>query len=88
MALLAAALCLLVLLPIGWLVVFAFTDRARNFTLANFRTLFTDPAFVDPLLTTLTIATSVSLICCLVAAPMGWIVARTDMPLAAPSASW
>ena len=81
MALLAAALCLLVILPIGWLVVFAFTDRARNPTLANFHTLFTDPAFVEPLLTTLTIATSVSIICCLVAAPMGWIVARTDMPL-------
>ena len=81
MALFAAALCLLVVLPIGWLVVFAFTDRARNVTLANFVTLFTDPVFVEPLVTTLVIATSVSLICCLVAAPMGWIVARTDMPL-------
>jgi len=79
--LLAATLCLLIVLPIGWLVVFAFTDRARNPTLANFHTLFTDPAFVDPLVATLTIATSVSVICCLVAAPMGWIVARTDMPL-------
>jgi iron(III) transport system permease protein len=82
MAVFAAALCLLVVLPIVWLVVFAFTDRARNVTLANFVTLFTDPVFVEPLLTTLIIATSVSLICCLVAAPMGWIVARTDVPLA------
>jgi iron(III) transport system permease protein len=81
MGLFAAVLCLLIMLPIGWLAVFAFTDRARNPTLANFHTLFTDPAFVDPLLTTLTIATSVSLICCAVAAPLGWIVARTDMPL-------
>ena len=81
MALFAAVLCLLVVLPIGWLVVFAFTDRARNVTLANFHTLFTDPVFVEPLMTTLVIATSVSLVCCLVAAPMGWIVARTDMPL-------
>ena len=64
----------------AWLAVFAFTDRARNATLANFHTLFTDPAFLEPLLTTLTIATSVSLICCLVAAPLGWIVARTDIP--------
>jgi iron(III) transport system permease protein len=82
MALFAAALCLLVVLPIAWLVVFAFTDRARNVTLANFVTLFTDPVFVEPLLTTLIIATSVSVICCLVAAPMGWIVARTDVPFA------
>ncbi len=64
MALFAALLCLLIVLPIAWLVVFAFTDRARNVTLANFHTLFTDPAFVEPLLTTLIIATSVSLVCC------------------------
>ena len=82
MAAFAAALCLLVVLPIAWLVVFAFTDRARNVTLANFVTLFTDPVFVEPLLTTLIIATSVSVICCLVAAPMGWIVARSDIPFA------
>jgi iron(III) transport system permease protein len=81
MALFAAALCLLIVLPIAWLAVFAFTDRARNFTLSNFRILFTDPAFVEPLITTLVIASSVSVICCLVAAPLGWIVARTDIPL-------
>ncbi len=80
MAVFAAALCLLVVLPIAWLVVFAFTDRARNVTVANFVTLFTDPVFLEPLTTTLVIATSVSLICCLVAAPMGWIVARSDIP--------
>jgi iron(III) transport system permease protein len=77
----SALLCLLVVLPIGWIVAFAFTDRGRNITLANFRTLFTDPVFLEPLGTTLIIAVSVSLACCLVAAPMGWIVARTDMPL-------
>ena len=33
MALFGVALCLLVALPIGWLAVFAFTDRARNVTL-------------------------------------------------------
>jgi iron(III) transport system permease protein len=81
MALFAAILCLLIVLPIAWLLVFAVTDRAGNLTLANFQWIFTDPAFVEPLLTTFTIAVSVSVICCLVAAPMGWIVARTDMPL-------
>jgi hypothetical protein len=39
MELFAAGLCLLIVLPIGWLVVFGFTDRARNLTLANFVTL-------------------------------------------------
>jgi len=81
MVLFAAALCLLIVLPIAWLGVFAFTDRARNVTLGNFHILFTDPAFVEPLLTTLIIASSVSVVCCLVAAPLGWIVARTDIPL-------
>ena len=82
MALFAAGLCLLVVLPIGWLVVFAFTDRARNFTLANFATLFTDPAFVEPLRHDARHRhVGRASICCLVAAPMGWIVARTDMPL-------
>jgi iron(III) transport system permease protein len=81
LSLFAAALCGLVILPIGWLVVFAFSDRGGKFTLLNFRQLFTDPAFLEPLLTTLILAVSVSLICCLVAAPLGWLVARTDMPL-------
>src|SRR5215207_8848766 len=43
--------------------------------------LFSDPIFVDPLITTVIIATSASVICCAAAAPMGWLVARTDMPL-------
>jgi iron(III) transport system permease protein len=81
MAVFAAILCLLIVLPIAWLLVFALTDRAGHVTLANFRWVFTEPDFVEPLLTTFTIAASVSVICCLVAAPMGWIVARTDMPL-------
>ncbi|HSR80332.1 MAG TPA: ABC transporter permease subunit, partial [Hyphomicrobiaceae bacterium] len=81
MAAFAVVLCLLVTLPIGWIIVFAFTDRDRSFTLANFRTLFTDPVFVEPLLTTFIIAASVSLTCCLFAALLGWLVARTNMPL-------
>jgi iron(III) transport system permease protein len=77
----AALLCALVILPVSWLVVYAFSDRTGAFTLANFRQLFSDPVYLDPLLTTITIATSASLICCAAAAPMGWLVARSDMPL-------
>ncbi|TMJ28657.1 MAG: iron ABC transporter permease, partial [Alphaproteobacteria bacterium] len=46
-----------------------------------FRRLATDPVFVDPLITTLIVAISTALVCCAVAAPMGWLVARTDLPL-------
>jgi iron(III) transport system permease protein len=76
-----ALLCILILMPLSWLVYFSLTDQAGAFTLDNFRQLVTSPVFVDPLVTTVILATSSSIICCLVAAPMGWLVARTDMPL-------
>ena len=55
------------------------TGRAA-FDLANFQRCSPIRSFVEPLLTTFTIATSVSAVCCLVAAPMAWLVGRTDMP--------
>ena len=76
-----ALLCVLIVLPISWLVYYAFVDRTGAFTLENFHTFFSDPEFREPLLTTAIIAVSSSLGCCLVAAPMGWLVARTDMPM-------
>ncbi len=77
----AAVLCALIVLPMSWLVYFSLTDKAGAPTLENFAKLVTDPTFVDPLVTTVILACSSSIICCLVAAPMGWLVARTDMPL-------
>src|SRR3954454_20694353 len=77
----AAVLCVLIILPMSWLVYYSLVDRSGAFTLDNFKTLVTDPVFVDPLKTTLILATSSSIICCAFAAPMGWLVARTDMPL-------
>src|SRR6185437_6003141 len=76
----AAFMIVLIVLPMSWLAVFAFTDKTRSPTLQNFVTLFTDPAFLDPLLTTAIIATTSAVICCLVAAPISWLVSRTDMP--------
>jgi iron(III) transport system permease protein len=77
----AAVLCVLIILPMSWLLYYSLVDRTGAFTLANFKTLVTDPVFIDPLVTTLILAVSSSIICCLAAAPMGWLVARTDMPL-------
>src|SRR5665213_776734 len=76
----AAGLIVLIALPLGWLAVYAFTDKARHVTLQNFVTLFSNPDFLDPLFTTAIIATCSAIICCVVAAPMGWLVSRTDMP--------
>jgi iron(III) transport system permease protein len=76
----AALLCVLIILPLSWLVYYSLVDRTGAFTLENFHRLFTEPDFLDPLLTTFIVATSASLACCAVAAPMGWLVARTDLP--------
>src|SRR5215211_3663055 len=76
----AACLIALIVLPLSWLAVYAFTDRTRHATLQNFVKLFTDPDFLDPLMTTAIIATTSAIICCIVAAPIGWLVSRTDMP--------
>ena len=76
----AALLCVLIVLPIYWLFYYSVSDRSGAFTLANFSTLFSDPSFIDPLITTLIVSVSTGVACCVVAAPMGWLVARTDMP--------
>jgi iron(III) transport system permease protein len=77
----SATLSLLIVLPLSWLVYYSVRDRAGGFTIANFVELATDPTFLDPLVTTVILASSSAAICCAVAAPMGWLVARTDMPL-------
>src|ERR1700750_527694 len=76
----AAFMIALIVLPMTWLAVYSVTDKNNHVTLQNFVTLFTDPDFLDPLLTTAIIAFSSAAICCVVAAPMGWLVSRTDMP--------
>ena len=77
-----ALLVLMIVLPMGWLAVYAFADKEGHATLDNFVTLVTDSSFLEPLETTLIISFLVSAICCLIAAPLGWLVARTDLPLA------
>ena len=76
----AALLIVLIVLPLSWLAIYSVTDKDNHVTLQNFVTLFTDPDFLDPLLTTAIIAVSSAVICCVVAAPISWLVSRTDMP--------
>ena len=73
-------LCGLVLLPLGWLAYYAFTDKAGNFTTGNFVTIFSNPAFLEPFLRTSAISVAVALASVAVATPLAWLVARTDMP--------
>src|SRR5664280_611330 len=76
----AAILCVLIVLPLSWLLLYSLTDAKGALTLGNFYRLFSESSFFDPLVTTFIIATSSAFICCAVAAPMGWLVARTDLP--------
>jgi iron(III) transport system permease protein len=78
----AAVLCVLIVLPLSWLLVYSLTDKSGALTLANFYRLFTESSFYDPLVTTFIISVSSAVICCAVAAPMAWLVSRTDLPFA------
>jgi iron(III) transport system permease protein len=81
MAALALVLCGLVLLPLGWLAYYGATDKDGRFTLANFAVLVSDRSFAEPFVTTFGIAVATALASVLVATPLAWLVARTDMPL-------
>jgi iron(III) transport system permease protein len=70
----------LVLLPLFWLTVTSLTDDARHFTLAHYRHFLDDESFVKPLLTTLWTSAAVGALCVAAAAPMGWLVSRTELP--------
>ncbi|MGD0051984.1 MAG: iron ABC transporter permease [Vulcanimicrobiaceae bacterium] len=76
----ALVLAVGVLLPVGWLLVTSFSGP-HGFTLANYVQLLSDPTMLKPLWITFLSSTLVALACVAVAVPMGWCVARTDMPL-------
>jgi iron(III) transport system permease protein len=78
----ACALILLGLvgLPLFWLAVSAFTDKAGVLSLDNFERLFTDATLLAPLRTSLIVATCVGCLSTIIAAPIAWLVARSDMP--------
>jgi iron(III) transport system permease protein len=81
LGLVGAFLCVLIVLPLGWLVWYSVTDDAGAPTLGNFIRLASDPGFARPYLTALGIAVGVALGACAAAMPLAWLVARTDMPL-------
>ena len=78
---LAAVLLTLVVLPMAWVLYYAFTNPAGEFTFANMIQLANDRSFVTPFITTMGIAVAVALCACLVSLPLAWLVATTDMPL-------
>ncbi|HYZ17386.1 MAG TPA: iron ABC transporter permease [Candidatus Acidoferrum sp.] len=79
-AVVGVILAAMIVLPVGWLLVASVTGD-HEFTLANYAQLLTDPTMLKPLWNTLLSSTFVALACVVVGVPMGWCVARTDMPL-------
>ncbi len=73
-------LAVLVLLPMYWLTVTSLTDETKSLTLAHYRHFVDDPSFIKPFVTTLWTSAAVGTLCVLFAAPMGWLVARTNLP--------
>jgi iron(III) transport system permease protein len=73
-------LAALVVLPMAWLALASLRDDAKHFTLDNYVQFFADVSFLKPLFTTLWTSAAVGLICVALAAPMAWLVARTDLP--------
>lgn len=78
---LGAFLCGLVLLPLGWLAWYSITDADGMPSLGNFYRLATDPTFIGPFLTALGIAAGVAAATAVVATPLAWLIARSDLPL-------
>ncbi|KAA0697267.1 iron ABC transporter permease [Neorhizobium sp. P12A] len=77
---LALVLCVLVILPLFWLGYYAFTTKSGSPTLANFIRLFSDPTIRKAFSISVAMAACVGFFSCLVATPLAWLVARTDMP--------
>lgn len=77
-----AALFVLVVYPLIWLVVRSLeTPNGGATTLANFVTAFTTARYLGAMRNSLLVAAAVGLVDLLLAVPMAWAVVRTDMPL-------
>jgi iron(III) transport system permease protein len=80
-ALLTLILSVLVLLPLFWLTYYSFrSDTDGSATIENYIALFADPTLVRAYALAIGMALAVGLLACIIATPMAWLVARTDLP--------
>ncbi|HYI90798.1 MAG TPA: iron ABC transporter permease [Beijerinckiaceae bacterium] len=76
---LVMVLGVLVVLPLFWLAYYSVLGTKGELTLANFAALVSDPTLRRPYLTAFAMALSVGLLSCVIATPLAWLVARTDL---------
>jgi spermidine/putrescine transport system permease protein len=72
-------LCLFVIFPLLLIVVYAFTDGNGNLTLANFADFFTKGSNIYVLFISFALAVLTTAICLIIAYPVSYILARTNM---------
>jgi iron(III) transport system permease protein len=70
----------LVLYPLGILFEIGLRTEDGALTLANYQRVFTEPGLVSALINSLIISVAVTVFSLVLALPMAWGVARTDMP--------
>ena len=75
----AAALVMLILLPMGWLAYISVTGP-RGFTLAHYARVLGDPPLQKALWNTVVLAFWSGIVALAIGAPMAWLSARTDLP--------
>jgi iron(III) transport system permease protein len=76
----AAALVMLILLPMGWLAYISVTGPQGGFTLAHYARVLGDPPLQKALWNTVVLAFWSGLVALVIGAPMAWLSARTDLP--------
>ncbi|MGN6549130.1 MAG: ABC transporter permease [Pararhizobium sp.] len=79
-ALLALLLSVLVILPLFWLVWYSVRGDAGGFTLNNFVQLVSDETMLRAYGVGIAMAVGVGILSCVIATPLAWLVARTDLP--------
>lgn len=78
---LALLLTALVALPLFWIIFYSFrSDTGAGATLENFIALVTDSTLLQAYGLAIGMSLAVGLLSCVVATPMAWLVARTDLP--------
>src|SRR3990172_6284776 len=75
----AAALALLILLPLGWLGYMS-VSAEHGVTLAHYVRVFADPQLQKALWNTVVLAFWSGLLSVTIGAPIAWLSARTDLP--------
>ncbi|AYD03666.1 iron ABC transporter permease [Neorhizobium sp. NCHU2750] len=80
-ALLALLLSVLVILPLFWIIYYAFrSDATGGVTFQNLAALVSDRTLLRAYGLAIGMAFAVGILSCAVATPMAWLVARTDLP--------